>query len=166
MRTITCGFQTSIPVPCARFRTPRVSLRRSSTYPARPATWPGMRRFPESSYRPGRPCCSTPYGLAFDLAGNLYIADNYNQTVEAVNLGTTTATITGVAIPPGAIYSIVGAYGCPFGTTGCKQLRLLRHGKRHRNSRHVKARQPLPGGSRSCGQRLHRRTNFPTTSEF
>ena len=61
-----------------------------------------------------------PYGLAFDNNGNLYIADNYNNLVDAVNLGTTTATIAGVSIPAGAIYTIAGA-GCPYnvGSTGC-----------------------------------------------
>ncbi len=59
-----------------------------------------------------------PYGITFDNNGNLYIADNYNNSVEAVNLGTTTATIAGVAIPAGAIYTIAGS-GCVYGTAGC-----------------------------------------------
>ncbi len=51
-----------------------------------------------------------PYGIAFDAAGNLYIADEGNQAVEVVNLGTTTITLQGQTIVPGAIYKFVG-YG-------------------------------------------------------
>ena len=59
-----------------------------------------------------------PYGLAFDRNGNLYIADNYNNVVDAVNLGTASATIAGVTIPAGAIYTIAGS-GCAYGPAGC-----------------------------------------------
>ena len=61
-----------------------------------------------------------PYGLGFDTNGNLYIADNYNNVVDAVNLGTSAVTIAGVSIPAGAIYTIAGA-GCAYGpsTAGC-----------------------------------------------
>ena len=52
-----------------------------------------------------------PYGLAFDKSGNLYIADNYNNVVDVVNLGSTSTTIAGVSVPAGQITTIAG-YGC------------------------------------------------------
>ncbi|SNS75145.1 NHL repeat-containing protein [Granulicella rosea] len=60
-----------------------------------------------------------PYGIAFDRAGNLYIADNYNNSVEAVNLQSTSTSIAGITIAAGHIYTIAGA-GCAIGTSpGC-----------------------------------------------
>ena len=49
-----------------------------------------------------------PYGIAFDAAGNLYIADEGNQAVSVVNLGATAITIQGQTIAPGAINKFVG----------------------------------------------------------
>jgi len=51
-----------------------------------------------------------PAGIAFDAAGNLYIADEGNEALEAVNLTAGPETIQGVAIPPGTIAKIAG-YG-------------------------------------------------------
>lgn len=51
-----------------------------------------------------------PYGIAFDTAGNLYIADEGNNALEVINLGTTTQTIQGVSIPAGSIQKFAG-YG-------------------------------------------------------
>jgi hypothetical protein len=56
-----------------------------------------------------------PYGLTFDRNGILYIADNYNSVVDAVNLGSTTVTVAGISIPAGNIYTIAGL-GCPYST--------------------------------------------------
>ncbi len=52
-----------------------------------------------------------PYGLAFDKNGNLYIAENYDNVVDAVNLGSTTAIIAGISVPAGQISTIAGS-GC------------------------------------------------------
>jgi sugar lactone lactonase YvrE len=60
-----------------------------------------------------------PYGLTFDKKGNLYIADNYNNVVDVVNLGSAATTIAGYTVPAGEIFTIAGA-GCPYTTTpGC-----------------------------------------------
>jgi len=60
-----------------------------------------------------------PYGIAFDKAGNLYIADNYNNVVDVVNQTGASATIAGATVPAGDIYTIAGL-GCPYTTTpGC-----------------------------------------------
>ncbi|MGA3011985.1 MAG: hypothetical protein ABSD72_17150 [Terracidiphilus sp.] len=61
-----------------------------------------------------------PYGLTFDQQGNLYIADEYNSVVDAVNLGSAAITIAGILIPAGEIYTIAGV-GCPYvtSTSGC-----------------------------------------------
>ncbi len=57
-----------------------------------------------------------PYGLSFDKSGNLYIADNYNNVVDVVNLGSTAATIAGYTVPAGEIFTIAGS-GCPYVST-------------------------------------------------
>jgi len=54
-----------------------------------------------------------PYGLTFDKQGNLYIADEGNNTVEVVNLGSTATTIAGNTIAAGAIFTIAGS-GCAY----------------------------------------------------
>ena len=54
-----------------------------------------------------------PYGLTFDKQGNLYIADQGNNTVEVVNLGSAATTIAGNTIAAGAIFTIAGS-GCPY----------------------------------------------------
>ena len=57
-----------------------------------------------------------PYGLTFDTKGNLYIADNYNNVVDVVNLGSSSTTIAGNAIAAGEIFTIAGS-GCPYQST-------------------------------------------------
>lgn len=54
-----------------------------------------------------------PYGLTFDKNGNLYIADNYNNVVDVVNLGSTAVTIAGNTIAAGEIFTVAGS-GCPY----------------------------------------------------
>jgi hypothetical protein len=59
------------------------------------------------------------YGLTFDKRGNLYIADNYNNVVDVVNLGSTSTTIAGYTVGAGEIFTIAGS-GCPYATSpGC-----------------------------------------------
>jgi sugar lactone lactonase YvrE len=69
-----------------------------------------------------------PFGLAFDAAGNLYIADEYKNAVLALNTNTTgSTTVTGVTIPAGTIAKILGSVtaggtvcpNSPATTNGC-----------------------------------------------
>ncbi|HZL26472.1 MAG TPA: Ig-like domain repeat protein [Acidobacteriaceae bacterium] len=55
-----------------------------------------------------------PYGIAFDAAGNLYIADEGNQDLSVVNLGTASVTLQGMAIPAGTVAKFAG-YGSASG---------------------------------------------------
>jgi hypothetical protein len=56
-----------------------------------------------------------PFGIAFDAAGNLYIADEGNNALEVVNLNATQQTIQGLTVAPGTIAKIVG-----YGSLGAK----------------------------------------------
>ncbi|MGA8762337.1 MAG: hypothetical protein WB562_05555, partial [Candidatus Sulfotelmatobacter sp.] len=49
-----------------------------------------------------------PESIAFDAAGNIYIADSYDNRIRVVNVGTSTITIAGVSIPAGDINTIAG----------------------------------------------------------
>ena len=51
---------------------------------------------------------NNPNGIAVDVNGNLYIADSTNSVVRAVNMQSTTVTITGIPIAPGNIAVIAG----------------------------------------------------------
>lgn len=71
----------------------------------------------------------SPFGIAFDASGNLYVADEYKDAVLVVNTNTTGyTTVTGVSIPAGTVSKIEGAVttgtvACPngdSGTVGCK----------------------------------------------
>jgi hypothetical protein len=65
-----------------------------------------------------------PYGVAFDPAGNLYIADEYKDAIVVVNTNATgSTTVTGVTIPAGTVAKIVGTLtgggtSCPNGSGG------------------------------------------------
>jgi sugar lactone lactonase YvrE len=52
-----------------------------------------------------------PVGIALDAAGNLYIADSYDNRIRAVNMQTAPVTIAGVTIQPGYIDTIAGSLG-------------------------------------------------------
>jgi Bacterial Ig-like domain (group 3)/NHL repeat len=49
-----------------------------------------------------------PSGIAFDQQGNLYIADEGNNAIEVVNLGTADTTIMGLPVPVGTIAKLAG----------------------------------------------------------
>ena len=51
---------------------------------------------------------SQPTGIAVDTAGNLYISDTVNFRIRVVNTQSTTKTLLGVSIPPGAIETVAG----------------------------------------------------------
>lgn len=51
-----------------------------------------------------------PYGIAFDTAGNLYVADEGNQALEVINLTNASETIQGMTVPAGTIAKFAG-YG-------------------------------------------------------
>ena len=51
-----------------------------------------------------------PYGIAFDTAGNLYVADEGNQALEVINLTSASETIQGMTVPAGTIAKFAG-YG-------------------------------------------------------
>jgi sugar lactone lactonase YvrE len=55
-----------------------------------------------------------PDGLAVDSAGNIYIADYWNDRIRVVNTGTTARTIATVVIQPGDIATVAGnGYNSP-----------------------------------------------------
>ncbi len=56
-----------------------------------------------------------PYGLSFDAAGNLYIADEGNNALEVVNLTSATETLQGLTVPAGTIAKFAG-----YGSLGAK----------------------------------------------
>jgi sugar lactone lactonase YvrE len=53
----------------------------------------------------------SPYGLAVDSAGNIYIADSYNYAVRVVNTQRTAITVAGIGIQPGNIATVAGTIG-------------------------------------------------------
>jgi hypothetical protein len=57
---------------------------------------------------------SDPYGVAADANGNVFICDTYNREMYAVNTGTNTITLAGIAIPAGNIAIIAGNGGYGF----------------------------------------------------
>ncbi len=60
----------------------------------------------------------TPYGMAMDASGNIYIADGFDSAVRVVNVQTAAVTVAGVTIQPGNIATIAGDHlpclGTPF----------------------------------------------------
>jgi hypothetical protein len=70
-----------------------------------------------------------PYGIATDLNGNIFIAEEGKNAIMVVNTNATgTNTVNNIAVPAGQIVKIVGAYGtsttttpsatCPNGSSG------------------------------------------------
>jgi len=59
-----------------------------------------------------------PTGIAVDRSGNLYIADALNNRIRAVNTGTSSMTIAGVAIAAGDIATIAGTGTAGFSGDG------------------------------------------------
>jgi len=49
-----------------------------------------------------------PNGAATDAAGNIYIADTYNQVIRVLNPGNVAVTIGGVTVQPGTMQTIAG----------------------------------------------------------
>ncbi|MGB7133146.1 MAG: choice-of-anchor D domain-containing protein, partial [Candidatus Sulfotelmatobacter sp.] len=61
-----------------------------------------------------------PVGIAFDSAGNLYIADEADDKVRVVNMQATTTTILGVSLKPGYIGTVAGnGTACANPTASC-----------------------------------------------
>ncbi len=50
----------------------------------------------------------SPYGVAVDAAGNVYIADTFNDRIQVVNTQATSMTVLGVIIGPGDIATVAG----------------------------------------------------------
>ena len=50
----------------------------------------------------------SPWGVALDAAGNLYIADSNNHRIRAVNMQANSITLLGVLIAPGDIATVAG----------------------------------------------------------
>ena len=58
---------------------------------------------------------NAPIGVALDAAGNLYIADQFNNRIRVVNTQTTQITIAGVTISPAYIATVAGSSTKGFG---------------------------------------------------
>ena len=54
---------------------------------------------------------NAPTGLAFDSRGLLFVADSGNHCVRAINLGSSSVTLPGGALAPGAINRVAGGCG-------------------------------------------------------
>lgn len=50
----------------------------------------------------------SPWGVALDAAGNLYIADSNNHRIRAVNMQASSISLLGVLIAPGSIATVAG----------------------------------------------------------
>lgn len=63
---------------------------------------------------------TSPYGVALDSAGNIYIADSKDETIRVVNTQSTAITIDGVTIQPNDINHIAGnGIGCSNPVSHC-----------------------------------------------
>ena len=64
---------------------------------------------------------TSPYGVALDSTGNIYIADTKDEMIRVVNTQTTAITIAGTTIQPNDIQAVVGAngIGCTNPVSGC-----------------------------------------------
>ena len=60
-----------------------------------------------------------PEGVFVDSAGNIFIADSYNNFIRVVNAGTTPITIAGVTIAAGNIQTVAGSNYNSEGGTAC-----------------------------------------------
>ena len=66
-----------------------------------------------------------PYSVTVDNAGNIYIADTYNNAIRVVNTGTVGITVANVNIPPGNIATVAGTG--VFGSGGDNGRRFRRN---------------------------------------
>ena len=65
---------------------------------------------------------NNPSDVATDAAGNLYIADSFNNVVRVVNTQSSTITVLGVTIPAGDVATVAGnesLHNCSFTTNQC-----------------------------------------------
>jgi trimeric autotransporter adhesin len=66
----------------------------------------------------GQATVTTPFDIAFDNAGNLYIADSGDNTIRVVNNQSVAIKIAGVTIQPGVIFTVAGN-GVPCSAAPC-----------------------------------------------
>ncbi|HTW59592.1 MAG TPA: hypothetical protein VMD99_15805 [Terriglobales bacterium] len=62
----------------------------------------------------------SPYGVAVDASGNIFIADTENSAIRVVNTGTAAITIAGTTIQPKTIMTVAGnGTACTDASSGC-----------------------------------------------
>jgi sugar lactone lactonase YvrE len=80
---------------------------------------PGTNTVPGSIVTTANAVIGSPFGLAFDRQGNLYIDDESNELIDVVNLGTTRTTVAGIyTVQPQEILTIAGSVGSTSSSNG------------------------------------------------